>query len=131
MTHPHEDLVRRYYAAREAGDRDGIRTVVADDVAWHDPYPPPHGGELQGLDNVFAQIFDAAGDITKEPPRFTLHAVLANDEHAAAIVEWTATMPEKGSMVGQEVGVFHFAAGKIREVWFFPEDHHAYREFFS
>jgi hypothetical protein len=38
------DLIRRLYAARARDDREGVRAILHDDVRWHDPYPPPHGG---------------------------------------------------------------------------------------
>jgi hypothetical protein len=129
--HPNEELIRRFYDARAANDRPGVRACMADDIAWHDPYPEPHGGDLRGPDAVFAQIFDAAGEITGHSLRISLHDVLGTDDHAAALVDWSASIPGKGRIDGREVAVFHVADGKITEVWFFPQDQYTYEEFFS
>ena len=129
-SHPNEDLVRRFYDARARNDRDEIRRLVSADVAWHDPYPPPHGGDLVGLDGVLAQIFDAAAKITGGSTHMTLHDVVAKDRHAIALVEWSSSMPGKGSIEGREVAVYQVEDGVITEAWFYPEEAERYAEFF-
>lgn len=127
--HPNEELVRRFYEARARDDRDEIRRLVSSDVAWHDPYPPPHGGDLVGLDEVLAQIFDAAGQITGGT-RLRLHDVVANDRHAVALIEWSSAVPGKGSIEGREVALYHIGNGLITEAWFYPEEPERYADFF-
>lgn len=130
MEHPHVNLIRRFYDARARGDRETMRAILDEDVAWHDPYPPPHGGDLRGAEAVFRDIFDRAGELTGGTTRMSLHDVLANDAHAVALVNWSAT--HKGrTMEGREVAVYHIRAGKITEAWFYPEDKSASDEFFA
>jgi ketosteroid isomerase-like protein len=130
MEHPNAILIRKFYNARAMNDRAAIRTLVADDVKWHDPYPPPHGGDLVGIGAVFRDIFDAAGKITAGSTKLHLHDVLANDEHAVALVEWSAAIKDR-TMHGCEVAVFHIENGKIAEAWFYPEDKAAVDAFFN
>lgn len=104
--------------------------MLAEDVAWHDPYPPPHGGDLRGAEIVFKDIFDRAGELTKGTTRMWLHDVLANDAHAVALVNWSATYKGR-TMEGREVAVYHVSDGKIKEAWFYPEDKSASDEFFA
>jgi len=130
MEHPNVELIRNFYDARTRDDRDAVREILAEDIAWHDPYPPPHGGDLQGLEAVLREIFDKAGELTGGTTRLWLHDVLANDEHAVALVNWSSTFRGK-TMQGREVAVYHVRDGKITEAWFYPEDKAASDQFFS
>lgn len=122
-----EELIRRWYGARSRNDLGEVRAMLADDLHWHDPYPEPHGGDLVGADRVIHQVF---GAINETGATFRLHDVLANEEHAVALVEWSATVDNE-TMDGREVAVFHLRDGLIAEVWFYPEDLQRYSEFFS
>jgi hypothetical protein len=33
-----------------------VRAILADDVRWHDPYPPPPGGDLVGTGALIANV---------------------------------------------------------------------------
>jgi len=125
-----EALVRRFYEARAAGDRAAVRDLLAADVAWHDPYPPPHGGDLQGRDAVFRDVFDAAAALTNGTTRLWLDQVIATGRHVAALVGWSSTFKGR-SMQGRELAVFHVAEGCIAEAWFYPEDPESVLEFFG
>lgn len=130
MEHPNVELIRRFYEARARGDRETVRAILDEDVAWHDPYPPPHGGDLRGAEAVFRDIFERASELTKGTTRLRLHDVLANDTHAVALVNWSATYKGR-TMQGREVAVYHVRDGRITEAWFYPEDKSASDEFFS
>ena len=129
MEHDTATLIREFYAARERGDCDRIGVLLAEDVAWHDPYPPPHGGDLKGRDAVFRDIFDAAGQLTGGTTRLWVEHVIATDRHAAALIGWSSTFRGK-TMNGRELAVFHVDAGRITEAWFYPEDPDAVLAFF-
>jgi ketosteroid isomerase-like protein len=128
--HPHAELVRRFYDARARDDRATIRALVAPDVRWHDPYPPPHGGDLAGLETVLAQIVDAAGAITGGTTRLALHAVVADGALVVALVRWSATIAGRTSD-GREAAVYRIEDGRIAEAWFHPEDPGAADAFFA
>jgi ketosteroid isomerase-like protein len=99
--HPNCDLVGQLYAAHARDDRDTVRAILADDVRWHDPYPPPHGGDLAGADT-----------------------------HALAWVDWSARLRGE-RMAGTEGAVYRIADGRVVEAWFFPEDLAASDAFFE
>ena len=130
MDHENASLVRDFYAARERGDRDRLRAVLAQDIAWHDPYPPPHGGDLKGRDAVFRDIFDAAGQLTGGTTKLWLESVIATDRHAAALIGWSSTFRGR-TMSGRELAVFQIDGGAIVEAWFYPEDPAAVLAFFG
>jgi len=123
-----ERVIREFYAARARGDRAATRACLADDVAWHDPYPPPFGGDLRGTEAVFRDIFDGAEGLGFRGG-FALHDVIANDEHVIALVDWWAEYRGR-RMESREVGIFHVRDGRITEVWFHTEDQTAAWEFF-
>jgi uncharacterized protein len=130
MEHPNAELIRRFYEARASGDRDTVRAILAADIVWHDPYPPPHGGDLRGVDAVFHDILDAAGELTGGTIRLWLEGVLATDRHVAALVGWSSTYRGK-TMIGREVALFLIRDRKVVEAWFYPEDPEAAEAFFA
>lgn len=129
MNHPNEDLVRQLYDARQRGDADTVRSLLASDVRWHDPYPPPFGGDFSGADEVVAWMFGPL-DQGMDDSGLELHDVVANDRHAVALVNWWAVLGGR-RMDGREVGVYHIQDGKVTEVWFTTEDRQASDSFFS
>jgi ketosteroid isomerase-like protein len=128
--HPNCDLIRRLYAARARDDRDGVRAILADDVRWHDPYPPPHGGDLVGADAVIAGVIERAGELTGSSTRLDLRDVIASDTHALALVDWSATLDDR-RMSGTEGAVYRIVGRRVVEAWFFPEDPAASDAFFE
>ncbi len=85
---------------------------------------------MRGAEVVLGDIFDRTGQLTNGTTRMWLHDVLANDAHAVALVNWSATYKGR-AMEGREVAVYHVRAGRITEAWFYPEDKSASDEFFS
>jgi len=130
MEHDIAKVIREFYAARERGDRERIREVLSEDIAWHDPYPPPHGGDLSGREAVLRDVFDAAAQLTDGTTRLWVETVTATDRHAAAVVGWSSTVRGK-TMSSRELAVFHVESGRIIEAWFYPEDPDAALAFFS
>ena len=123
-------LIREFYDARARGDRAAVRRMLADDVRWHDPYPPPHGGDLSGADAVLHDIVDAAAVITGGSTRLELHDVMSDGVLAVALVRWTAAL-EGRTMSGQEAAVYKVLGGRIVEAWFHPADPAASNAFFT
>jgi ketosteroid isomerase-like protein len=130
MPHPNEKLVAELYEARKRGDRNRIRQILHEDIAWHDPYPPPHGGDLRGLDRVLEDIFDKAGELTGGSTTLELIDTVATDDHVAALINWSAEL--KGRRLdGRELAVYRVQDGRITEAWFYPEHQEAAWGFFS
>jgi ketosteroid isomerase-like protein len=125
-----EVVVRAFYDARARGDRQALQHLLSDGVRWHDPYPPPHGGDLVGREAVLAEIVDAASVLTGNSTRLELHALIADGILATALVRWSATLQGR-SMQGQEAAVYKVVAGRIVEAWFHPADQAASDAFFA
>jgi uncharacterized protein len=128
--HPNCDPIRRLYAARARDDRDEVRAILADDVRWHDPYPPPHGGDLVGAEAVIANVIEQAGELMAGRTRLELRDVIASDTHALALVDWSATL--RGERMSRTEGaVYRIADGRLAEAWFFPQHPAASDAFFE
>jgi ketosteroid isomerase-like protein len=125
-----ESVVRAFYEARARGDRASLQRLLAEDVRWHDPYPPPHGGDLAGRESVLADIVDAAAALTGNSTRLDLHALIADGVLVTALVRWSATMHGR-TMQGQEAAVYRVVDGRIVEAWFHPADQAASDAFFA
>ena len=130
MAHPNEDLVREAYAAFGRGDMDALRDkFFTQDVRYHVTDRSPLAGDYEGVDQVlqfFARIFEMSGGTFS----FELHDVLANDEHAVALVT------VRGERAGKQlndimVQISHLRDGKAYEVWNQATDQYAQDEFWS
>jgi len=128
MAHPNADLVRKGFEAFAAGDMATMDQLMADDAKWHAPGTSPVSGDFEGKDAIFGSF----ARIPQETDSFQqeIHAILADDEHAVALVKTTAGRGGKTLEFGQ-VFVFHITGGKMTEAWVTPVDHAAVEAFWA
>ena len=128
--HPNVELLRKALDAFSRGDLDTVRSLWADDIVYHFSGASPLAGDYKGKDGVlsyFAKAVELAGGTLR---MVEVHDVLANDEHAVALLR--ATGSRKGKQYeAREVDVFHFKDGRIIEFWSFSEDQRMTDEFWS
>jgi ketosteroid isomerase-like protein len=129
LMHPNEALVRAFYESRILGDRKRVRSLLTEDIRWHDPYPPPFGGDFEGVEAVLEFLMGTLVE-EMEDSGIVLHDVVAGDHHTVSLVEWWAVLDGR-RMDGHEVGVFHVRGTRIAEAWFMTEDRRASDAFFS
>lgn len=123
-------LVRELYEARAGGDFDAIRSILADDVVWHEPdLGTEHTGDLRGTEAVLEMIREA-GDLTGGTFTLTPREIVANGEHAVAMIDWSATREGK-RLEGKEVAVYRIRGGRILEVSFRQDDQSKDAEFWE
>lgn len=114
-------LVRELYEARERGDLEGVRSVLAEDIVWREPnVGGEHDGEHRGPEAVLEMLGDAKKR-TGGTFRLFAREVVANGEHAVAMVDWAA---EVGSerLEGKEVAVYRVRGGKVVEASFHQDN---------
>lgn len=129
MGHPNEELLRNGYAAFEKGDLDTLRDLFTDEIVWHSPGKGPLAGDYRGLDEVFG-LFGKVVELSGGTYRNDLHDILANDEHAVALI--TAHAEREGKTLdNKQTHVFHVRGGKATEVWLDIGDLYANDEFWS
>lgn len=130
MEHPNAALIRNLYEARGRDDEDAIRSVLSADVVWHEPdVGGQHTGDLHGPDAVLAMIRDARG---RTGGTFSLRPceIVANGEHAVALVDWSAERDGE-TLEGKEVAVYQVRDGKVVEVHFHQDDQDLDRQFWE
>jgi ketosteroid isomerase-like protein len=118
--HANAEIFRRGYAAFQAGDLDTVRSLLADDVVWHNPGQNHLSGDYSGVEaaiGLFLKLFEESGGTFK----VELHDVLANDDHGVALVTASASKADS-SFTDRAAHVVHFRDGKLTESWFFGED---------
>ena len=125
-----EEMVRVLYEARNRGDLEAVRSMLADDVVWREPdLDNPHTGDLHGLDAVLGMIQEAQR-ITGGTFHLVLREVMAHGEHAIALIDWSAQRDGE-AIEGKEVAVYRVRNGKIVEVFFHVDDPDDDREFWE
>lgn len=127
--HEHVRVARAAYDAFAAGDLAALAELIAEDVRWHVPGTGPLAGEREGRPAVYG-LFAALAARTGGTLRQRLHAVLADDDHAVALVEETATRDGEEHAV-RVVHVLHVRDGRIHEFWEAPVDLAAYEALFG
>jgi uncharacterized protein len=129
MTHPNEDLARRGYAAFATGDMATLNELFADDIVWHAPGRNELSGTFKGKDEVFANL-QKNMELTGGTFRLEIHALIADDDHAVALLRARAEREGK-TLDDNTVQIFHIADGKLTESWLHPSDAYASDEFWS
>ena len=89
----------------------------------HEPGNNQFSGDYRGRDEVFAHF---AGSVAFGLPEFDIHDVVANDDHAVALVTVTVTKTDGGeTLEAKFVHVFHVSSGdepRVLESWTMYED---------
>ena len=108
MAHPNADLVRKGFEAFAEGDMATLDQIIADDAKWHAVGRTPLSGDFEGKEAIFgsfARVVQETDSIQQD-----IHAILADDEHAVALVN---------------------ADGKATEVWVTQQDPYAADAFWA
>ena len=129
MAHPNEDLVRESFVAFGRGDMAALQKTWAEDIRWHIPGRSPLPRDSQSIEQV-TQGFALLAELTGGTASAELHDVLANDEHAVALVSTRAERAGK-QLTDNLVQISHLRDGKASEVWTQSADQYASDEFYS
>jgi len=123
--HPNAEKIRAAAEAIEAGgDMTSQMEMLDDDVVWHEiGRDEPIRGK-QALMERWSNVPEGAGIKTET------HDIVANDEHAIALVTATATMGDQ-ELVYRTAEIYHMRDGKITERWAFSDDTERINKFFG
>ena len=120
--------VAKLRAAAEAMEQSGDLTsqidMIDDDVVWHEIGSDQPIRGKQALAERFSGMPEGAGI------KIDTHDILANDEHAIALVTATATMGDQ-ELVYRTAEIYHIRDGKITERWAFSDDTDRINKFFG
>ncbi|MDX1658038.1 MAG: nuclear transport factor 2 family protein [Nitriliruptorales bacterium] len=128
MAHENEQLIRRGYEAFANGDMATINEIFADDITWHSAGDNPLAGDFEGKQEVLG-VLGKIGEITDSFSQ-EIHDVLANDDHAVALVKNRATRDGE-TLESTAVHVYHVENGQVVSFWNHPYDQAKSDAFFS
>jgi uncharacterized protein len=121
--HPHATLVREAYDAFAKGDLAALDEVIAEDVRWHLPGRNQLSGTYTGRAAVY-EMFGRLMAVTEGSFRIEVRTVLADDDHALALVDVSARSGER-SFATTDVHVCRMDGGRIAEFWDTTSDQYA------
>ena len=130
MEHPNAVLVRELYDARARDDLEAVASMLSVDVVWHEPdVGSDHTGDLHGPEAVLGMIREAQ-NLTGGTFRLTPREIVANGEHAVAMIDWTAERGGK-KLEGKEVAVYRIRDSEVTEASFQQDDVNLDRRFWE
>jgi uncharacterized protein len=129
VAHPNEQRVRDLYAAMDRGDGRALAQALTPATRWVVAGNGKLAGRYVGTDAIFGFWRQVARE-TGGGLRLTLRDVLANDARAVALVDVVGTREDK-RLDAQQLVVFEFESGELREARFVYEDQAAYDSFWS
>ena len=115
MAHPHLDLLTELDDAFNRQDFDGVLARFTDDAKVYVSGQSKLAGTYNGKEEfgaVMGQYIAALGDVQD----MATHDMLANDTHGVQLQKVAARKGTKTITI-DTVNVFHFADGKISEMW--------------
>jgi ketosteroid isomerase-like protein len=116
------DIVRKFYEARAAHDEAAIRSLLSEDVVWHESGDFDYSGTHSGREAVLT-LLNRLALITGGTFQLEAHDVVETRQHAAAVVQWSAE--RSGHRIdGQEIAVYRIQGSRITRAWFFPDVSH-------
>jgi uncharacterized protein len=127
--HANVELLRNGYNAYSTADMAVLTELFADDIVWHVAGRSQLSGDYKGRDAVFG-FFGKLMELTGGTSKLEVHDILANDDHAIALLTSSGTRGDK-SFTGQDVHVFHVQNGQVVEFWDSPLDQYKADEFFG
>ena len=122
--HPNATLLRQGLEAFNRGEMQGFADLIADDVVWHQIGADTMHGKQAMAESMPGGAVDWT--ITAD-----VHDVVANDEHAIALVSATATRGDGRTIEYRTAEIVHMRDGKITERWAFSDDTKKITDFFS
>jgi uncharacterized protein len=128
--HANVERGRRAYQTFAEGDMKALGEFMADDILWHVGGTNVIAGDYRGKEAVFG-FFGKLVEETGGTFKAEVHAILADDEHGAALV--TNRAERNGKRIEyRAVNVSHTdGEGRVTEFWAFPENSQELDEFFS
>ncbi len=122
--HPNATMARKALEGMSDGDLTGQMEFLADDVVWHEIGSDEPIRGKQALMERFAGLTQG-GSV-----KVDVHDVVANDEHAIALVTATATMGDR-TLTYRTAEITHVRDGKVTERWAFSDDTERINRFFT
>ena len=86
IAHPNALLIHHAIQAANAGDRETLRALWADDIVWHVKGTGPWQGELKGADDIFEYLAELGG-FGHDGVHTEIEDVMVSNRRAAVICQ--------------------------------------------
>jgi len=110
------EVVRRAYAALEAGDMDELEQCFAHDAVWHEPGDNIHSGERVGWAEIRDEFLALLGPLSHGTLRTELVDITVGEKYVVAVHR--ATGQQNGvTLDSTSCEVVLVVRGRVQEVW--------------
>jgi ketosteroid isomerase-like protein len=110
------EVVRRAYAALEAGDMYELERCFARDAVWHEPGSDIYSGERVGWPEIRDEFLLLLGPLSRGTLRTELVDITVGEKHVVAVHR--ATGQHNGvTLDSTSCEVVLVARGRVQEVW--------------
>ena len=118
--HPNGALMRGLFESFASGDVAAMEAAFDEDLTWHAPGTNRFSGQFRGRTAAMERLgqMREAGIST----HFDVHDVVANDEHAIALVHLHLAVADGRRYDQPQVAVAHVQDGRIAEFWTMNQD---------
>jgi len=128
VEHPNATLFRRGYDAFNSGDMDTVRETFDENIVWHTGGRNRFSRDSHGIDDTLAFFMELI-QATNGTFHLEVHDIIANDEHAVALVTSKAEVNGR-TLESRGAHAVHVKDGKVTESWYFDWDPYQFDEAF-
>lgn len=129
IQHPNALLVHQCLQAANAGDRQTLRALWADDIVWRVKGAGPWQGDIKGPDDIF-EYLGSLGGVGHAGFDTAVEDVMVSNTRASVLCHARARMGDRILETGYLL-VASIAAGRIQEILSVPIDPERLVEFWS
>lgn len=129
IQHPNALLVHQCLQAANAGDRQTLRALWADDIVWHVKGAGPWEGDIKGPDEIF-EYLASLGDVGQVGFHTRVEDVMVSNTHASVLCQANAQLGDR-TLDASYLLVATIIAGRIQEIVTVPIDVDRVAEFWN
>ena len=127
IQHPNAFLVHQCLQAANAGDRQTLRALWADDIVWRVKGAGPWQGDIKGPDEIF-EYLASLGEVGQVGFNTSVEDVMVSNTRASVLCQAKAYMGDRMLEAGYLL-VATIVAGRVQEITTVPLDPDRVAEF--
>ena len=129
IQHPNAFLVHQCLEAANAGDRQTLRALWADDIVWRAKGAGPWQGDIKGSDEIF-EYLASLGDFGQVGFNTAVEDLMVSNTRAAVLCQTNARMGDRTLEAGYLL-IATIVARRVQEIVTIPLDPERVAEFWS
>ena len=110
------EVVRRAYAALEAGDMDELEQCFARDAVWHEPGSNIYSGDRVGWPEIRDDFLLLLGPLSRGTLRTELVDIAVGEKYVVAVHRATGQQNDR-TLDSTSCEVVLVVRGRVQEVW--------------